>query len=254
MLDRDQIEKLATMGPRWMYEFDLGDGIKTPLLAEELRSIHQTRGEMIFQEIDRQYPDGLKGTRCLDVACNEGYFSHLLYQRGANVTGIDIRSTNIERALAIRELYGLDPDRLSFKVSDFYELPREPETYEIVLFLGLLYHIENPMLAIRKLHRLTQRFCVIETQLTRQQSAITAGWGQTGVFLELPASMAIHRETDADGNHLASFHTLSFIPNVAAVHLMLEAAGFRDVMQAVALSGMNPQYLANDRGVFFACK
>lgn len=61
MLDHDQIEKLATMGPRWMYEFDLGDGIKTPLLTEELRSIHQTRVEMIFQEIERQYPEGLRG-------------------------------------------------------------------------------------------------------------------------------------------------------------------------------------------------
>jgi tRNA (mo5U34)-methyltransferase len=254
MFSRDQIKKLATTGPGWMYEFDLGDGIKTPILASELRSIHQTRAEMIFQEIDRRYPEGIKGIRCLDVACNEGFFSHLLYRRGAIVTGIDIRTSNIERALAVREIYGLDPDRLSFKVEDFYELPSDAEAYEIVLFLGLLYHIENPMLAIRKLHQLTQQLCVIETQLTRQQSPITAGWGQTGVFLELPASMAIHRETDADGNNLASFHSLSFIPNVAAVHLMLEAAGFCEILQATALPGMNPQYLANDRGVFFAFK
>jgi tRNA (mo5U34)-methyltransferase len=252
MLNRDQLERLATNGPRWMYEFDLGDGLKTPLLAEELRSIHQTRVDMIFREIDRRYPQGLKGIRCLDVACNEGYFSHLLYQRGADVSGIDIRPSNIERALAIRDVYGLDSDRLRFKVFDFYELSSETEACEIVLFLGLLYHLENPMLAIRKLHRLTKQFCVIETQLTRQHSAVTAGWGETGVFLELPASMAIHRETDADENNLASFHTLSFIPNAAAVHLMLESAGFREVAQAKALPGMNPQYLANDRGVFFA--
>jgi tRNA (mo5U34)-methyltransferase len=254
MLNRNQIEKLAITEPRWMYEFDLGEGVKTPLVAEELRSIHETRAEMLFQEIDRRYPGGLSGFRCLDVACNEGYFSHLLYQRGAQVTGIDIRPFNIERALAVREIYGFDPDRLQFKVCDFFALPDEGEEYEIVLFLGLLYHLENPMLAIRQLHKNTRSLCAIETQLTRQQNPISSGWGQTGVFLELPASLAIHRETDADGNNTASFHTLSFIPNSAAVHLMLETAGFQQTSQAAPLPGMNPQYLANDRGIFFANK
>ena len=84
-------QELANTPPAWMYEFDLGDGIKTPLLAEELRSIHQTRQQMILPLIDRLYPAGLVGIKCLDVACNEGYFSHLLYHRGATVRGTDIR-------------------------------------------------------------------------------------------------------------------------------------------------------------------
>ena len=53
---------LANSEPRWMYEFDLGDGIKTPLLAEELRSVHVTREKAIFPLIDRLYPKGLERT------------------------------------------------------------------------------------------------------------------------------------------------------------------------------------------------
>lgn len=252
MVTREQMERMAKQEPRWMYEFDLGNGLKTPLLAEELRSIHETRQQMVFQEIDRQYPRGLKGKRCLDVACNEGYFSHLLYQRGAEVTGIDIRPSNIERALAIRDWYGFDQGRMKFELRDFFDFPTPREGYEIVLCLGFLYYIKNPMLAIRKLRQLARRLGVIETQLTRQQSSITAGWGQTGVFLELPASLALHQETDPADNNLAAFHTLSFIPNAAALNLMLKASGFSQIREAAALAGMNPQYLDNDRGVFFA--
>ena len=237
-----------------MYEFDLGDGIKTPILTEELGSIHQTREQLIFSEIDRLYPQGLKDLDCLDVACNEGYFSHLLYHRGARVRGIDIRACNIERARFVQQVFGYSPSRLEFKEEDFFESPEPANPYEIVFFLGLLYHIENPMLALRKLHRLTRRLLVIETQLTQQKDPVRSGWGQTGVFMELPASMAILEETDPETNNLASFHTLSFIPNAAAVHLMLTAAGFKKVVQALPHEGMNPQYCENDRAVLFAWK
>jgi SAM-dependent methyltransferase len=254
MSDYEKKKELVQAPPKWMYEFDLGDGLKTPLLADELRTIHETREKMIFPLIDQLFPKGLHSNKCLDVACNEGYFSHLLYQRGAWVKGIDIRPVNIERALAIRELYDFAPQRLIFEVQDFFENQDAANTYGIVLFLGLFYHIENPMLALRRLHTITQSVCVVETQMTRQNTPVVSGWGQTSVFLELPASLAIYQEQDAEANNLASFHTLSFIPNAAAVHLMLIAAGFSKVIQIPATPAMNPQYIHNDRGVFFAFK
>jgi tRNA (mo5U34)-methyltransferase len=247
-------QELANSPPAWMYEFDLGDGIKTPLLAEELRSIHQTRQQMILPSIERHYPAGLTGIKCLDVACNEGYFSHLLYHRGATVRGTDIREYNIQRARAVQEILGYDPARLVFVVEDFLENRDEPESYDLTLFLGLLYHLDNPMGALRNLARITRRNCFIETQLTRQNKPVVSGWGQTGVQLTLPAGLAIHQETDEAKNNLASLSSLSFIPNAEAVRLMLIAAGFPRVERIAACPGMNPQYIANDRGVFVASK
>ena len=243
---------LANSGPRWMYEFDLGDGIRTPLLDEELRSIHQTREQMILSGIREVFPDTLSGRKALDVACNEGYFSQMLYQLGATVRAIDIRPENIERASIVQSLCGIDTGRLVFQVEDFLE-NRDPEgTYDLTLFLGLLYHLENPMGALRLLRKVTKTLCIIETQLTRFNTTVESGWGREGEKLRLSASLAIYEETDMEHNRLASYRSLSFIPNIAAVRQMLGAAGFFKVAQVPAQPGMNPQYLTNDRGVFLA--
>ena len=251
-MTREEKQALADSQPRWMYEFDLGNGIKTPLLAEELRSVHETREKAIFPFIDRLYSKGLERMHCLDVACNEGYFSHLLYQRGATVKGIDIRDLNIQRARTIQELYRLDFARLRFEVTDFLLNQDAPDTYELVLFLGLLYHLENPMGALRILYRITRTLVVIDTQLTRQNAPVETGWGQASVTLELPASVALLQQEDSEINNLASWKNLSFIPNAAAVRQMLFAAGFSSVMQLAVPPGSNPQYLNNDRGIFVA--
>src|SRR5262245_65692151 len=114
----EEKRSLANSGPRWMYEFDLGDGIRTPLLHEELSSIHQTREQMILSSIGEVFPESLSGRKALDVACNEGYFSQVLYHLGATGRAIDIRSENIERARIVQQLCGLATCRLAFQVGD----------------------------------------------------------------------------------------------------------------------------------------
>ena len=251
-MTREQKIRLANTAPAWMYEFDLGDGIKTPILDEELRSIHQSREQMIVASIQEHFPGGLAGLRALDVACNEGYFSQLLYRLGANVRATDIRDQNIERARIIQSLYGLDANRLVFEVEDFLK-NQDPEcSYDLTLFLGLLYHLENPMGALRQLRKVTRKLCILETQLTRLNAPVESGWGRESDFLHLAGSLAIYLQTDMEQNRLAAYRSLSFIPNVAAVRQMLGAAGFSTVIQVEAQPGMNPQYLRNDRAVFLA--
>jgi hypothetical protein len=54
-MTREQKLQIANTAPAWMYEFDLGDGIKTPLLDEELRSIHHTREQIIVASIQEYF-------------------------------------------------------------------------------------------------------------------------------------------------------------------------------------------------------
>ena len=178
----------------------------------------------------------------------------MLYKRGAGVRGIDVREINIQRAKTVQTILGYDPARLVFDVGDFLSNQDSADTYDVTLFLGLLYHLENPMGAIRLLHKITRTLCIIETQLTRQDSPIVSGWGQSGITLELAASLALYQEEDMDKNNLAAYRSLSFIPNVAAVRQFLFSAGFPQVIQLVVDPGLNPQYLNNDRGVFLAFK
>jgi hypothetical protein len=176
-----------------------------------------------------------------------------MYQRGATVTGIDIRPANIERAEAVRSILGMDPARLRFEQRDFFDLDTAAP-YDIVLFLGLLYHLENPAGAIRLLHALTGTLCLIETHLTRQREPLYSGWGQESVTLEVPASFAVLQEPGHEVDRLASCGSLSFVPNAAAVRLMLEAAGFVRIEQLAPRADMNRQYVRNDRAVFAAWK
>ena len=243
-MTREERRRLAETPPAWMYEFDLGDGILTPLLGEELRQVHRTRESMILPALEECFPEGLAGLDCLDVACNEGYFSLLLHGKGARVRGIDVRPLNIQRARTVQRIQGQDPGRLAFAVEDFLDNRDPPDRYDLTLFLGVLYHLENPMGALRILHRITRRLCVVETQLTRQQAPVVSGWGQTGKFLELPAALAIYREPDVGENRLAAHRGLSFIPNDDAVRQMLSAAGFSRVAPVAPPAGANPSISA----------
>lgn len=253
-MTREERLQLAHTPPAWMYEFDLGDDIVTPLLSQELRQVNRTREDMILPLLEECFPEGLTNLECLDVACNEGYFSFWLYGKGARVRGVDVRPLNIERAQAVQRIQGQDPGRLTFAVEDFLANQDSQDCYDLILFLGLLYHLENPMGALRILHRITRRICVVETQLSRQQAPVVSGWGETDKFLELPAALAIYREPDVDENRLAAHRVLSFIPNAAAVKEMLGAAGFSRVIPLVPPAGANLQYLKQDRAIFLAFK
>lgn len=258
-VNREEKIELAETPPRWMYPFDLGDGIETPLIYEELRSVHRAREEMILPAIDRFFPDGLKGNTALDMACNEGYFSHLLYHRGAKVKGIDIRPFNIERAEIVRDICGYsDANRLRFGVGDIFNPSGWWDIrchYDVVLFLGILYHLENPMGALRVLYSLTGTLAVIETQLTRQRAPVISGWGTVDSALAHAASFAAFLESDQETNNLSSFPgTLSFIPNDAAMRLMLATAGFSKVERLEAQPHHNRQYIEGDRAVYCALK
>ncbi len=253
-MDRESKIRLATTPPGWMYEFDLGDGVKTQTLGPELSSVHVTRERMVFPILDRLYPRGLEEADCLDVACNEGYFSHQLYRRGARVKGIDIREINVERARTIQEILGFDRRRLSFERADFFDLKEAPGTYEVSLFLGILYHIENPMGALRLLHHLTRTLAVVETQLTRQHGPIQSGCGESGVFRETLGSVSVFLEEDMEENNLAAYRSLSFVPNPAVVPLMLHTAGFATVLRVEPSPDLNSQFVNGDRGVFLAWK
>ena len=254
-MNRKEKLALARTPPGWMYEFDLGDGIKTPLMCEELRSVHRTREEMIMPIVDRYFPDGLEGKRALDIGCSEGYFSHLLYQRGADVKGIDARVFNIDRAIAVREFYGYDSYRLHFQVNDIFKFRiYHPPRYDVAFFLGILYHLENPMGALRILYDLTKTLAIIETQLTRQHAPLVSGWGMATKVFELPASFGAFLEPDQESNNLASFHSLSFVPNDSAVRLMLKTVGFSEVKRVEAQPGHNLQWHRGDRAVYYALK
>ena len=238
--------------PAWMYPWSLAPGVDAPLLHPELPSVHRTRAEMIEPAVRAALADAGPNATALDLACSEGYFGQRLLEWGAQrVVGIDIRAQNVRRAQLVRDHFGIDPNQLAFQQGDVFDLdPEALGRFDVVLMLGLIYHVEDPVGVVRLARRLTRSLCVIESQLTRQAAPIMHGQGVPDVLFSAAASFAVELEEDSDRNPLASTPgVLSLIPNRAALELMVRVAGFASSEIVEAAPHHNPQYRVGDRAV-----
>jgi tRNA (mo5U34)-methyltransferase len=240
-------------GPPWMYPWQLRDGRRLPVPVAELESVHSTRAEMIEARVRAALAEAGPDATALDLACNEGWFSQRLLEWGASrVVAIDIREHNIRRAALLRDHFGIPADRLELRQADVFELdPATLGKYDVVLLLGLIYHVENPMGVLRLARQCTRGLCVVETQLTQQVEPIVHGNGRADELHEAAGSFAVVIE--AGDNSLASTgHVLSLVPNRTALVQMAEMAGFESVEFATAREDHNPQYVRGDRAAIFA--
>jgi SAM-dependent methyltransferase len=105
----------------------------------------------------------LKIETVADVGCGVGYFSGFLHDLGFNVIACDGRSENVEEA---RRRY----PNIEFKHSNVEdEWTAQSGSYDLVLCVGLLYHLENPLRALRNLSAMTRKLLLIESYATPQQ-------------------------------------------------------------------------------------
>ncbi len=124
-------------------------------LPESVRFV-TARQAFLKQFLSRLQPaSGLR--TALDVGCGVGYFAAFLQQRGFQVTAIDGRQENLEEARRRHP-------QIDFRLGDVEELPAtELGVFDLVLCFGLLYHLENPLRALRRLRAVTGRVLLIES-------------------------------------------------------------------------------------------
>ena len=149
-------------GKGWYHSIELPDG----RVIEGLQSLAQLRGR-----IERfALPEDLRGKRVLDIGAWDGWFSFEMERRGAEVVAADI----VERAtfLAAREALG---SKVRFVLSDVYHLsPDSLGRFDIVLFLGVLYHLRHPLLALERVCALTTDLALVESFVTDDGAELTA--------------------------------------------------------------------------------
>jgi SAM-dependent methyltransferase len=93
----------------------------------------------------------------LDLGCGVGHFSAMLRELGLQVTAVDARPDNIAEARS--RISGVD-----FRVADV----EDPSlaalgTFDLVVCFGLLYHLENPLRALRNIHALSGKLMLLES-------------------------------------------------------------------------------------------
>lgn len=240
-------------GQPWIYPWRLRNGQDVRVANAELPSIHRTRAEMIEPRVRAALAAAGPDATALDLACNEGWFSHRLLEWGAaKVVAVDVRAKNLERAAIMRDHYGIAPEAIELRQLDVFAIaPEDIGTFDVVLLLGLIYHVENPMGVLRLARGCTKDLCVVESQLTRQTEPIVHGLGQTGELHESPGSFAIQLER-GDNSLASTGRVMSLIPNRMAMKQMAEVAGFAHVEFATPHADHNPQYVGGDRAVLFA--
>src|SRR5580658_9662257 len=120
----------------WWHSFELPDGRKIDG-ANDLPGLK--RRLALFP-----IPDDLSGKRVLDIGAWDGWFSFELERRGAEVLAMD--SAKNTRLLEARQLLG---SRIDYQIGDICRLTaKDVGTFDIVLFLGVLYHVKHPVLAL----------------------------------------------------------------------------------------------------------
>ena len=130
---------------RWHYALPVGPHV-TPIFDPAHALRHEERRRHFFTPLVR-WLGGLDGRSVLDLGCNAGYWSLLAHRAGARyVRGLDGRAMHVAQAALVREAAGIDPSAWSIDQADVTtaDLTRRGP-WDVVLCLGLLYHLEDPL-------------------------------------------------------------------------------------------------------------
>ncbi len=201
--DTEKIQQLITQmhALGWYHSIELPNGE----VIQGIQSLAQQRLRL------RQFPiqEDLRGKRVLDIGAWDGWFSFEMEKRGASVVAVD--AVRNEKLLQAREMLG---SRIEYHVADVCDLrPSNLGVFDIVLFLGVLYHLKHPMLAL-------ERVCAMSTDLVCVESVVlNDGYQPDAVPL-----MEFYETTELCGqfdNWVA--------PNVACLLAMCRTAGFARV-------------------------
>nr|WIE93988.1 TIGR04290 family methyltransferase [Mesorhizobium sp. WSM4875] len=178
-----------------------------------------------WQKFADAIPADLSGKSVLDIGCNAGFYSIEMKKRGADrVLGIDFDVDYLTQARFAAEIAECD---IEFQQLSVYDVGALGETFDIVLFMGVLYHLRHPLLALDLIREHVARDLMIFQSMQRGSSEILAleqnyDFWTLDLFdrTEFPKLHFIeHRYADDPTNW--------WIPNRGCIEAMLRSAGFR---------------------------
>jgi tRNA (mo5U34)-methyltransferase len=176
-----------------------------------------------WAEVAPHVPQDLTGWTALDIGCNAGFYSFELARRGARVTGLEVDAHYLRQARWAARLYEVD---VEFRQGDVYDLVDTSERWDLVLFMGVLYHLRHPLLGLDAVAAATRRLLVLQTltmpgderidtprdvDIDERDRLLAPGW-PTMAFIE---------------RMLANDETNWWAPNAACVEAMARSAGLR---------------------------
>jgi tRNA (mo5U34)-methyltransferase len=169
-------------------------------------------------------PQDLTGRSVLDVGCNAGFYAIEMKRRGASrVLAVDSDERYLAQARFAAEVAEAD---VEFRRLSVYQLPSLGERFDLVLFMGVLYHLRHPLLALDVLHDYVCDDLLVFQSMLRG-SAETRVFERDYGFADLdhfadPAYPVLYFVE----HRYAHDPTNWWIPNRAGAEAMLRSAGF----------------------------
>jgi tRNA (mo5U34)-methyltransferase len=203
-MDRDALAREVAAHPGWYHRIELAPGLVTPGTHDSPAGLARLDAIGL--------PRSCRGLRALDIGCRDGFYAFELERRGAEVVGLDYADPEVTGfSIAARAL----GSRVRFVVANVYDLDSaEHGHFDLVLFLGVLYHLRNPLLALDRIRAVLSPggALFVETQLTNEPGAARS---RAPLWQFLP------------GDSLHGDRTNKWAPNAAGLRAAVEECLFR---------------------------
>ena len=182
-----------------------------------------------WRHTERAIPADLRGRTVLDIGCNAGYFSLEMKRRGAaRVVGLEPGPAYLAQARFAADVAELE---VEFRDLSVYDVASLGERFDIVLFMGVLYHLRHPLLALDLIHEHVASDLLVFQTMQRGSAAVMPlaadyEFSETSMFDE-----AGYPKLHFIEQRYAGDPTNWWAPNRACSEAMLRSAGFDIVSQ-----------------------
>jgi tRNA (mo5U34)-methyltransferase len=177
-----------------------------------------------FRGFAHAIPADLTGKSVLDIGCNGGFYSIEMKRRGASrVLGIDFDEDYLAQARFAAEVTGHD---IEFAKLSVYDVGALDEKFDLVVFMGVLYHLRHPLLALDLIHEHVARDLLLFQSMQRgspemMQVPANPPFTETAIF-DQPGYPKLHFIENEYSNDPTNW----WAPNAACSAAMLRSAGF----------------------------
>jgi tRNA (mo5U34)-methyltransferase len=214
----DLKERIAALGP-WFHNINLGGVWTAP--DHFLGDYPGAK----FRRFASHLPEDLSGKSVLDIGCNAGFYSIEMKRRGASrVVGIDSDERYLAQARLATETLGYDD--IEVAQLDVYDVGALAEKFDVVIFMGVLYHLRHPLLALDLIREHVAGDLMLFQSMQRGSKHVLSlakdyPFKESELFFETgyPKLHFVEREYCGDWTNW-------WIPNRACTEAMLRSAGF----------------------------
>lgn len=211
---QEEVQKLG----KWFHNIDL-HGVKTA--PDHFLGDYPA---VKFKGFAHAIPENLSGKTVLDIGCNAGFYSIEMKRRGAaRVVAIDSDERYLAQGRYAASVLGYE---IEFRNMSVYDVASLGEKFDVVIFMGVLYHLRHPLLALDILHDSVVGDMLLFQSMQRGSDDVVPlqsdyDFWETEIFSQphFPQMYFIEQRYSQDPTNW-------WIPNRACMEAMLRSAGF----------------------------